>query len=218
VHEIAREQRSRFSQSEHGYRRHPLGVHPSPSGCPGVTDDGRFPGRREVRAMTRLRALAFALTVAAVLAARTPARADILTLAQLAKLVNATPPLHAASRDDRMWVSLARGGDAVGYLDPTLLDYGYTIDKQDVLIVPLTSGGSGGVFTTVLFTHLSTTPVFAGKIDSDGHLDVHLAFGMIEARTPVYGPHDPQAAPSGHKTVRYRLRGTTLVKVDEFAS
>jgi len=166
----------------------------------------------------RTRTLAAILVLVAMLWTTLPARADILPTSRLIRIVRANPPLAVAATDGRWWVSLAKSGDAVGYLDPAIVDYGYQRDNQDVLIVPLPSGGSGGVFTTLIFTHVRTKPAYAGKIESNGHLDVYLAQGLINARTPVYGPHDPQAFPSGHKTVRYRVRGTTLVKVDEFAS
>jgi hypothetical protein len=164
------------------------------------------------------RALAAVLTAAALGVGTSPARADIVPTARLLRIIRANPPLAATANDGRWWVSLAKGGDEAGYLDPTIVDYGYQRDGADVLIVPLPSGGSGGVFTTLIFTRVRTKPAYAGKIESQGHLDVFLAQGVINARTPVYGPHDPQAAPSGHKTVRYRVRGTNLIQVDEFAS
>jgi hypothetical protein len=85
-----------------------------------------------------------------------------------------------------------------------------------VLIVPLVSGGSGGVFTTILFTNIKSKASYVGRIDSQGHLDVHLSTGIINAVTPVYGPHDPQSNPSAHKTVRYHIRNGRLMKIDEF--
>jgi len=166
----------------------------------------------------RVRVCAALSAVMAVLSLALPARADIVPASRLVGIIRANPPLSATLTDGRWWVSLAKPGDAVGYLDPSIVDYGYQRDNADVLIVPLPSGGSGGVFTTLIFTHVRTKPAYAGKIESDGHLDVYLAQGFINARTPVYGPNDPQAAPSGHTTVRYRVRGTTLVKVDAFAS
>jgi hypothetical protein len=74
------------------------------------------------------------------------------------------------------------------------------------------------VFTTLVFTGSGRVPHYVGKLDSEGHLDVYLDEGLINARIPVYGPSDPQCCPSGHKTTRYRIEGTKLVKVDEFST
>jgi hypothetical protein len=166
----------------------------------------RFFGRLSV-------ALALMLSVAL------PARADIASLQRLVAIVNANPPLNAGSNDGRWWVSLTTGGDAVGYLDESAVDQGLTREGTEILIVPLPSGGSGGVFTTLIFANPRTRrPNLVGKLDSTGHLGVFLSTGRINAVTPIYGPNDPQCCPSGQKTVRYRLAGAKLVKIDEFST
>jgi len=158
------------------------------------------------------------LAASLVLATALPAGADILTQANLEALVKTSPQLAIKPIGGRPYVSVKGDGDALGYLDAAALDYGYQIDKTDVLIVPLVSGGSGGVFTTLIFSTVSRQPKYVGKIDSNGHLDVHLSQGVIDAVTPTYGPNDPQSHPSGHHTDRYAVHGGKLVKVDGFAS
>jgi hypothetical protein len=162
--------------------------------------------------------LAVVVTLACFVALPRVAAANILSQARLISLVDKAPQLKGSEIDGKPYVAILPATDGTGYLDASLVDYGYTIDGRDVLIVPLVSGGSGGVFTTILFTTIDGKPTYAGHIDSDGHLDVHLSLGLINAVTPTYGPNDPQASPSGHQTVRYRLKGATLVKVDEFKS
>jgi hypothetical protein len=150
------------------------------------------------------------------LALAQPARANILAQARLEALIKTAPLLSISTVGGRPYVSVKGDGNALGYLDATTLDYGYQIDRQDVLIVPLISGGSGGVFTTLIFTTVDRMPVYAGRIDSTGHLSVYLSQGLINAVTPTYGPHDPQARPSGHHTVRYAIHAHHLVKLDAF--
>jgi hypothetical protein len=108
------------------------------------------------------------------------------------------------------------GTDVQGYLDEDLLDYGYLANGEDVLIVPLESGGSGGVFDTLLFTSLGSAPRFVGYLPSaSGHLDVHIAQGRLIARTPVYRTNDPNCCPSAHHVTSYTLENGQLKKVEE---
>lgn len=105
-----------------------------------------------------------------------------------------------------------------GYVDPDTLDYGYLANGADLLIVPLDSGGSGGVFTTALFTKLhATPPQYVGTVGSaDGHLAVYLQGGRIIVQTPVYGPSDANCCPSGQHFVRYTLADGKLKKLDSY--
>jgi hypothetical protein len=160
--------------------------------------------------------LAMAVALPLALATAAPAGADILPQKNLVAIVKGTPQLSLSALEGRLYVTIAHVGQGVGVLNASVVDYGYQADGHDVLIVPLDSGGSGGVFYTLLFTTVRDRPTYAGYIASNGHLDVHLSQGIINAITPVYGPNDPQARPRAHKTVRYRLSGTTLVKIDEY--
>ncbi len=157
------------------------------------------------------------LVAAFVLAAALPANAFILTQPRLEQIVKESPELSLTHLSGREYVSVKGDGNELGYLDAAAIDYGYQADKADILIVPLISGGSGGVFTTLIFTTMHGEPTYVGKIDSNGHLDVHLSAGVINAVTPTYGPNDPQARPSGHHIVRYAVHAGKLVKIDEFA-
>ncbi len=150
-----------------------------------------------------------------VLAGTLPASADILTQKQLESMVRVQPELSMKLVGGRQYVSVKGDGDALGYIDAATIDYGYQVDKTDVLIVPLWSGGSGGVFTTLVFTTYKGVQHYVGRIDSHGHLDVHLSAGMIAAVTPVYGPHDPQSHPSGYRTARYAIHDGRLVHLQE---
>lgn len=85
--------------------------------------------------------------------------------------------------------------------------------------MPLGSGGSGGVFSTLLFTSLAAKPRFIGVIPSkDGHLDVHIERGQIIVRTPIYGAGDPNCCPSGHHTISYTLVNGERKKLNEYST
>ena len=143
-----------------------------------------------------------------------PASADILNQKQLETMIRKQPELSMKLIGGRQFVSV-KGGEAPGSLDAAALDYGYQVDRTDVLIVPLISGGSGGVFTTLIFTTYKGVQHYVGRIDSQGHLDVHLSQGLILAVTPLYGPHDPQSHPSGYRTARYAIHDGRLIHLQE---
>jgi hypothetical protein len=165
-----------------------------------------------------VRNLVLSLSALLVLAAGLPANANILDEQKLESVIRSSTQLSMKLISGRQYVSVQGRGDALGYLDASMLDYGYQIDRTDVLMVPLVSGGSGGVFSTLIFSTKNGRPYLAGDIDSNGHLDVHLSQGLILAVTPTYGPHDPMARPSGHRTVRYAIHDGKLVKLDEYTS
>jgi hypothetical protein len=109
------------------------------------------------------------------------------------------------------------GSDAQGFLDPTIFDYGYLANGTDVLIMPMVSGGSGGVFYTLLFTSIATKPAFIGYVPSmSGHLDVYINQGRLLVETPVFKGKDFNCCPSGHHVVVYTVVGTTLKKIDQY--
>jgi hypothetical protein len=98
------------------------------------------------------------------------------------------------------------GSDAAGFVNEDTFDYGFLANGADVFIVPLISGGSGGVFSTLLFTAVGAKPRFVGVIPSGaGHLDVHIESGRIIVRTPIYGAGDPNCCPAGHHAITYTL-------------
>jgi hypothetical protein len=90
-------------------------------------------------------------------------------------------------------------------------------EKLRVMMVPIVSGGSGGVFTALLFTQIGGTTRFVGTLPSPaGHLGVSLEAGRILIRTPVYGAGDANCCPSAQHYERATLRGTRLVTEDRW--
>ena len=111
------------------------------------------------------------------------------------------------------------GTEASGWIVPAVVGHGFLANDQEVMIVPLESGGSGGVFTTLLFTRVGGRVQFVGIIPSpSGHLDVSLSEGALLVRTPVYKSHDPNCCPSMIHYERDTLRGTKLVKLGSYDS
>ncbi len=123
-------------------------------------------------------------------------------------------PSPDASISDPYYV--VDNSDAQGFVDDDSLDYGYLANGADVFIVPLGSGGSGGVFFTLLFTSVATKPHFVGYVPSpSGHLDVHIDEGKIMVTTPIYRGNDPNCCPSGHHIINYTLSDGKLKALDE---
>jgi len=106
------------------------------------------------------------------------------------------------------------GTPAQGFLSPKMDDYGYLANGTDVLIVPLESGGSGGVFYTLLFTSIATKPAFIGYVPSpSGHLEVFINEGRLVVKTPVYKGNSPDPS---HHVIVYDVVGAALKKIDEY--
>jgi hypothetical protein len=117
--------------------------------------------------------------------------------------------------DKSMDYVVLQGTTIAGYIDPGSVVRGKLRNGQDVMVVPLVSGGSGGVFYSLLYTVVSAKTRFAGYIPShDGHLDVRLSGGRLEVRTPVYGPGDANCCPSKFHVEHDTLDGIRLVKLD----
>ncbi len=112
----------------------------------------------------------------------------------------------------KTYVSVKGVEGATGWIDPDTAQIGELANGQQVMIVPIESGGSGGVFTTLLFTKLAGKTRFVGTIPSQsGHLDVYLDSGRIIVKTPIYKASDPNCCPSGHHYERATLNGIRLV-------
>lgn len=128
-------------------------------------------------------------------------------LASSPQIVRTTERVMGETRE-RVEVSGANGG----YVFPGEARRGVLAEGQPVMIVLLPSGGSGGVFTTLLFTQRSGRTRFVGYVPSaGGHLDVTLDHGTLLIRTPVYGPGDANCCPSKLHYERATLRGLRLV-------
>ncbi|MDP9105104.1 MAG: hypothetical protein M3N49_04135 [Candidatus Eremiobacteraeota bacterium] len=137
-------------------------------------------------------------------------------LASTNKVVRTPAPggMHPDGQSEYVRVA---GTDVSGWVVPGAVGHGFLANDQEVMIVPLVSGGSGGVFTTLLFTRSGGRVQFVGIIPSrNGHLDVSLSDGRLLVRTPVYKPSDPNCCPSAIHYERDTLRGTKLVKLGSY--
>ncbi len=160
--------------------------------------------------------------VCAILFFAVPGGACAATLAQLdawlassPKIVREKPPASAARLPRYISVNGVEG--STGWVDPNLVTDGFLADGQRVMIVPIDSGGSGGVFTALLFAQIGGRTRFLGTLPSPaGHLGASLEAGRIVIRTPVYGASDPNCCPSALHYERATLHGTRLVTEDRW--
>jgi hypothetical protein len=107
-------------------------------------------------------------------------------------------------------------GTIGGYLVPEGAHSGTLRDGTYVLAVPLDSGGSGGVFTQILFAGRSAKALaYIGYIDSAGHLSVSVEDGVIVAQLPYYGDDSPNCCPKKYVVRTYAVRGGALIKLSE---
>ncbi len=162
-------------------------------------------------------ALQFVLLVVCANASAGVASADVIpktllyaTLASTAQVQQKNPPV--ASNGMRFYT--VKGTEANGFVSTDSNDYGFLKNGEDLLVVPLVSGGSGGVFTTLLFTSIHQHPKFIGIIPSpNGHLEVSITEGLIDVRTPNYDNGAPNCCPSSRTDTIYELDGTKLKKL-----
>ncbi len=142
-------------------------------------------------------ALAFVATTTAPLLAMTTSASEIW------QLIRQTPQLSVSSGDVGM-----KGEDFAG--GKPLADFasiGRMNDGTQVMAVPLESGGSGGVFSQLIFAQGidDARPYFAGSISSGGHLAVNVTYHGIVAVFPQYGPNDPNCCPKKYATQTYTI-------------
>ncbi|HZV77242.1 MAG TPA: hypothetical protein VFF63_05775 [Candidatus Babeliales bacterium] len=148
------------------------------------------------------------------------------TVVQIVALVKASPQLAIANVPSSafdakthpyVYLRGVREGDYVGgYLIGERAHAGTLHDGSSVLAVPLESGGSGGVFTAIIFTREGERAyAYAGAIGSGGHLDVRVAGGAIVATFPYYGANDPNCCPSTEIVQTYTIRKGRLVELSE---
>jgi hypothetical protein len=146
-----------------------------------------------------------------------------LTPSQIVALVTATPhlkidrsvpPSSAFDPKTHPYVDVlgAPEGQAIGgYIVPELAHQGTLTSGYNVLAVPLDSGGSGGVFTQIIFARRGHAPfVYAGHIDSAGHLGVQVKGGKLVATLPYYAAKDPNCCPSKFIVATYTIRDDKL--------
>lgn len=129
--------------------------------------------------------------------------------------ITQTPPMPDSDGRPEYQVAGAQLG---GFVSPEFVDDGFLANGQEVLIVPLLSGGSGGVFTTLLWTRAGAGAwKFAGPLQSGaGHLAVYIVGGKINVVTPIYKGNDPNCCPSNHHREIVTLQGTKLRVLEQF--
>lgn len=161
-------------------------------------------------------ALLLALLPAAAPAAGviTPQAAVVLVKATKQLTIDTSaPPMDAFPAKTNPFVNVAGApeGTVGGYLDPQDAHEGKLANGTVVLAIPLDSGGSGGVFTQIVFAGKSASSLsYAGYVTSGGHADVEIAGGKIVARIPDYGPNDPNCCPSRFRITAYDVAGGKL--------
>ena len=155
-----------------------------------------------------LGALSAVLTAPAHAATEAQVRSWLASSAQIVRS-NEVPPRGSSVKHA---IEL-RGSDVRGWVVPSLALDGALVNGQEVMVLPLVSGGSGGVFTALLFTKLGGKARFVGYVPSpNGHLDIALDDGMLLIRTPIYGPGSGgNCCPSDFHFERATLRGIRLV-------
>ncbi|HEV2641303.1 MAG TPA: hypothetical protein VGT98_01280 [Candidatus Elarobacter sp.] len=174
-------------------------------------------GRSSCKLVARVLALGvFGAVCAGTAGAATPTEIDGW-LASTSKVVHMPAPADSTPAvAKREWVHVT-GTEVSGWIDPTAVDHGFLANDQEVMLVPIQSGGSGAVFQTLLFTRTGGRLQFVGIIPSRiGHLNVALSAGEILVRIPIYKPNDANCCPSGFHYERDTLRGITLVKLGTY--
>ncbi len=175
-------------------------------------------------AFVRIAIWALALVLVPTLAAASAP----LTPAQIIALVKATPQLkidksvppslgfEAKTHPFVDVVGTHEGQTIGGYLASEDARQGTLTSGFVVLAVPLDSGGSGGVFTQLVFARRGSVPYFyAGHIDSGGHLDVRFKNGAIVATLPYYRANDPNCCPSKMIVQNYTIRDNKLHRTSQ---
>ena len=155
-----------------------------------------------------------ALSLLATLPTNVRAASGDISNVTLFRMLDATPQLKRNTKVAALgaWRYYdVRDTNAAGYVNPELETYGYLASGADVLIVPLISGGSGGVFYTLLYTRLRSKPTFIGYVPSKtGHLDVSIHEGKLLVTTPIYRGNDANCCHSAKHDMTYALDGISL--------
>jgi len=129
------------------------------------------------------------------------------------KIDATVPPIGGWSAKTHPYVRVRNSEQtAGGAIDPDSASIGRLADGTQVMAVPLVSGGSGGVFTQILFAQPdeSGKPFYLGAITSGGHLGVNVTYHGVVAISPIYGPNDPNCCPSKYERRTYDVSGHAL--------
>jgi hypothetical protein len=151
-----------------------------------------------------------------------PQAAQILALVKATpklKIDTSVPPSEAFNAKTNPYVNVlgVPEGQAVGgYVLGAEAQRGTLKDGTNVIAVPLESGGSGGVFTQILFARRGAASyAYVGYISSGGHLDVRVKGGNLVATLPYYGANDPNCCPSKMIVQTYAIAGGKLKQIAE---
>ena len=134
------------------------------------------------------------------------------------KIDNSVPPSDAFDKRTHPYVVLkgVPEGTVGGYLSAEYANEGTLSNGVDAVVIPLDSGGSGGVFTQIVFARTGKAPLaYAGYMNSGGHLGVKVSGGAIVATMADYGPNDPNCCPSKRIVQSYAVLGGKLHKTSE---
>ncbi|WP_263250031.1 hypothetical protein [Saccharopolyspora rosea] len=98
---------------------------------------------------------------------------------------------------------------ACGLANPVYADV--TGDEQDDVLVPVDSGGSGGLMAAYAYA------VRDGRLRQVFHYEgldfgVRVRDGAVQVIQAVYGPDDPHCCPSSHDVQTYSWDGSRLVR------
>lgn len=151
-----------------------------------------------------------------------PLTAQVIALVKASpklKIDKSVPPSEGFNPKTQPYVNVlgVPEGQAVGgYLETDGAHHGTLSNGSSVLSVPLESGGSGGVFTQIVFARTATSKyVYAGYISSAGHLSVQIKNGTILATLPYYAERDPNCCPSKMIVQTYTVNGGALHKLTD---
>ncbi len=125
----------------------------------------------------------------------------------------------AAPNGSRLPYVTVTGSPARGFIAGDAVDRGFLRTDQELVIVPLDSGGSAGIAWALLFTRLNGQRRFIGYIPgTGGQLRTFIEAGVLHTVMPVYRDTDPNCCPSRHRYQTYALHGITLTTVDDYVA
>ena len=119
----------------------------------------------------------------------------------LAALLKEAPLRRATARDDSIFMSrqIMRlrpdqvpviGPNVWGLVDGQRITEGCLRARVPVVIVPVGSGGSGGVFRTMVFVGTRSGPRFLRTLDHGSHMRVWVEDGLLVERSMRYNGPD----------------------------
>jgi hypothetical protein len=142
------------------------------------------------------------------------------TASGMLALVKATPQLeidptlpNPSGDKSSPWVRVKHSPEGTngGYILAGFAQRGTLSDGTHALAIPLDSGGSGAVFTQLIFDQRSGGAArYVGYLSSGGHLGVHVSRGALVAEYPDYAANDAQCCPSHYLHQKYSISNGRL--------